>query len=176
MTNELIHRRVEAKSAKVAAPLRRSIEGRMLCMMAASLLGLWAAHEIISRTEDPGTRQVALPAGLVIVVSLGALVASIACLVSSSQSRARHVFCGRRSLVVAACLSMLAVVLIGSLIQGDPFRELAASGKISTGDLVDLSILIAVIACSTGAGTALNGAWTSLREESRWHRHADSVA
>lgn len=149
--------------------LCRSLECRILCVVCAALSGFWIAHGV-TVWSDPSKSNVTIWTGTLTVVSLAALVLGIWSLLTSAQSRLRHVFCGRRIFVFGGFLSVVATTIVVMLIRRQPFGQLAARGQLTAVEIVDVGLLFAAIVCLTGAIAAFFGALDAYHEERSWHQ------
>ena len=166
MPNEADHERIEVQATRSAGPIpANGHEWRNRGLLAAAAAGLWISHGIATWSNDPATGTAMLSASLLVVASLGALSVGVSGLVSAAGSRWLHVFCGRRVFVCGALVSTIAVIFVASIVRRDPFQELASSGRITAGEIVDGGVVLAALMCVTGAGMAFLGAWDAYRHD-----------
>ena len=109
-----------------------------------------------------------LSTALLVVASLAVLGFATWSLVSAAESRWLHVFCGRRVFVCGVLVWTMSALFIASMIRRDLFQELASSGRITAGAIVDSGFVLAAVICMTGAGVAFLAAYDAYRHERTW--------
>jgi len=66
-------------------------------------------------------------------------------------------------------LLTIGIVQVGSILRGRPFGSFFSQGQITAMEIADVGLVLAAIACLTGAGIAFIGAAEAYREERSWH-------
>lgn len=169
MSSESGHEGVELNSSVGVEPIvLPSADWENIALLIAALSGLWIASGIAGWSSEASTPTVELWTGGVVVASLVALGLATSKLVSSAQSRTRHVFCGRRVLAFGVFMLVVAAGLTVSIVRRNPFHQLTSRGRITAGEIADAGFVVAVIVCLVGAGVALVDAWGACRDERRW--------
>jgi len=170
MPNESVSAGNQTKRRRQATPrLERAVEWPIMVVFGAGLTGLWIANELAAWSSSSSTPDIAIWTGSLVAASLATLLFAMSSLLSSSQSRLRHVFCGRRILIFAGALSIIGVALAGSIIRRNVLGQFLSHGGIGATEIVDAGLILAAVACLTGAGIAFFGAADAYREERSWH-------
>jgi hypothetical protein len=169
MPNRPDHERIEAQTAQPAAAIPANANGWLNgALLVAGVSGLWIGRGVAASSNDPAGGVVVLSAGLLVLASLAVLGLAIRRLVSAAESRWLHVFCGRRVFACGVLVLTIAALFVASIIRGDPFQQLTASGRITAGEIVDAGFVLAAVVCVTGAGMAFLAAWDAYRHERAW--------
>ena len=170
MSSESVPMNRKTKQSKHAMPrLRRASEWPIMAVLGTALTGLWAARDLAAWSNDPSTPDVAIWSGSLAAASLATLIVAMSSVLSSSQSRLRHVFCGRRTLLFAATFLVIGVAQAASMLRRSLFGHFFSQGQITATEIADVGLVLAAIACLTGAGIAFIAAWEAYREERSWH-------
>lgn len=153
----------------VPPPPRTSV-GAGVAGLAGTATLLASAHGAAAWSSDPrGLTPQLVTLGLV-TASLAMLVLSAWGLVGSTLSPGRPVFRVRRLVWCAVGLFLVSGAVVASLVTRDPFQRLAASGRVTAHDIVDVGCVLAAVIGLTGAVIAAVGAWESFDDERHWGR------
>jgi len=138
--------------------------------LTSAIVLLAAAHSTAAWSSDPAGQSPKLIALGLVTASLATLALSAWGLVAWMFSPWRPVFRGRRLLLCAVALFLVAGTLVAALVISDPFQQIASTGRITAGELIDIGCVLGAVISLTAAVVAAVGAWESFVDERHWGR------
>ncbi len=146
--------------------------GVQLATLGTGIGALVAAHALTRHlgASAGGTVPTAGIVTLLIVpLALAAVARSTFVIVTSGHSDSYRIFRSRHLFATGSLLFVVGATITAAMVVHDPFHKFFAHGHITAEDVVDVSLVIAALICTVGAGVALVGAWDRLHTERHWH-------